>query len=681
MTEVARPTGPPFIRLGARTGWHAAPGALGSGIVAAEDTLVLGVAGRSPIAAAEPFGTFGGRTLPRGLAVSGDAGQLFLTDPQRREILTWRVGTPAAGRAPETALRPLWSRRPMPDASEASEATQSPEQRRRPPTDPYVLVEPTDVALSPAGDLVVADPGAGRVLVLAYPTALLRHVVHVPGWTPTALAFDRVGRAYVADPALGTVHRFWASWQRDRSFPHHSAQFAAPRHVAAVAPGRWDARSHTGADTGPARPVVVVLDGSDVTALDDRGRSLPVTDLPELEPPALRRQAEDTLLYDDPARPWAHPLRIEGLELTRDGRHAGSGLPLLAVPRRVVLPRTAVFTTTALDGGQPRFAWDRVVLTSDVPPNTRLLLSTRTDDSLLESDRVAQPDGWSAPVTVQAGDPPELLVQSPAGRYLWLRMELFGDGRTSPRVERIDVFGPRASSVRYLPAAYHQDPESLRFLDRLLSYFDTVFAEVGATHREVASMLDPFAAGEGPLLDWLGSWFDLDFLAEWSPTLRQRMIAEAVEYTRERGTIRGLRRVLQWHTGLTDPLPRVIEHYRVPTGPDVPSVGGQPLDATPRAHGCTVVLPDRVAPDDAARARLERLVAEHIPGHVRFRLRLVPAGVAVGRQSTVGVDTLLGSPSSGALGSGRLGLDLATDAGPRTAVTLPSSLSHGRRKP
>jgi phage tail-like protein len=667
MSSAARPTGPPYLRLGARTGWRPAGDALGTGVTESDGALVLGVAGRSPIAATEPFGTFGGRTLPRGLAVSGEDGRVFLADPERRVILTWQAGSPPGPSTPTAPFAPLWPARPRP-----------------PSADPYVLVRPTDVALSPAGDLVVADPGAGRVLVLAYPTARLRHVVELPGWAPTALAFDHAGRAYVADPVLGVVHRFWASWRHDPSFPHRSAGLGAPGHVALVRHHRAAGACRTcGGPDEPPGPVVVVLDGTAVTGLTDRGLRVPVTEVPELEPGPLRRDGDGTLHYHDPARPWADPLPLAGPALRRDGRHAGSGLPLLAAPRRLVRPQAAVFATAGLDGGRPGFAWDRVVLRADVPAGTRLLVSTRTDDSPLEPGRAAQPDSqaWSAPLTIGAAETPELLVQSPPGRYLWLRVELFGDGRATPRVEGIDVFGPRSGSVRHLPAAYHQDPESLRFLDRFLAYFDTVFAEVTAEHRGVAALLDPYAAPAGAALDWLGGWFDLHFLAEWSPALRRRMIAEAVAYARERGTVRGLRRVVQWHTGLTDPLPQIIEHHRIPSGGDAPYIGGEPLDATPVAHGCTIVLPARVAPDDAARARLERLITAHVPGHVRFRLRLVPAGVAVGRQSTVGVDTLVGVPSSGALGDARLGSDLATAGGPRAAVVPGRSLFHGWRQP
>jgi phage tail-like protein len=235
--------------------------------------------------------------------------------------------------------------------------------------------------------------------------------------------------------------------------------------------------------------------------------------------------------------------------------------------------------------------------------------------------------------------------------------------------------------VRHLPAGYHQDPESLRFLDRFLSYFDTVFAEVTAANRETAALFDPWAVPDGDALSWLGSWFDLDFLAQWSPDVRRRMIAEAMAYSRERGTVRGLKRILQWHTGLSDPMPQIIEHFRLPAGNPVP-IGGELLDPAPLAHGCTIVLPERAVPDDAARARVEQLIAAHAPGHVHCRLRLIPAGVAVGRQSTVGVDTLLGRPSSGALGAARLGDDFAT-AGqlPRAPFVPGIPHSHPRSQP
>ena len=43
--------------------------------------------------------------------------------------------------------------------------------------------------------------------------------------------------------------------------------------------------------------------------------------------------------------PLYDPIRIVGLALTGDGRHAGTGLPLLARPRRFEVPRSGYFIT------------------------------------------------------------------------------------------------------------------------------------------------------------------------------------------------------------------------------------------------------------------------------------------------------------------------------------------------
>lgn len=669
MTSAVRATVPPFLRFDARTGWPLGLPGTRPGVHARDGALVLGVPGREPIAVDEPFGTFGGRTLPRGLAVSPE-GWVLLAHPDLREVLAVRTGAPQDGTP--AAFTPLWPARPL-----ASPHPHDVTPPAHPPADPYVLVRPTDVALAPWGDLVVADPGAGRLLVLAFPTGRLRRVVTVPGGAPTAVAFDERGRAHVADPSRGTVTRYDRQWRVDPDYPHPSVVLEAPQQVALVrtaddAPCCGCGRGGCGGPCGRLRGAhVLVLDGARVVGLDERGRAVALDQVPELTPGALRRRADGALEHLDPTRPALAPLRLPALALTRDGRDVGTGRPLLALPRRVELPRSGRFTTTALDGGRPGFPWDRVVLRGDVPDRGRLLVRTLTSDSPLEADRVdALPDAsWSAPLVVGADDPPEVLVQSGGGRWLWLRVELFGDGTVTPRLTGIDVHGPRRSSVRHLPASYHSDPESVRFLDRFLSCFDTVFAEITAEHREVAALFDPWAVPDGGALSWLGGWFDLEFLAEWSPQVRRRMVEEAVASSRERGTVAGLRRIVQRHTGLTDPLPQVVEHFRLPEGEAVP-IGGAPLDAPRAAHTCTVVLPEAVVPDDAASQRLVRLLADHAPGHVRVLLRLVPARIAVGHQSTVGVDMLLGRSAPGALGEGRLGEDL-TFRPPRPSGLVP----------
>ena len=190
------------------------------------------------------------------------------------------------------------------------------------------------------------------------------------------------------------------------------------------------------------------------------------------------------------------------------------------------MPRFGAFKTTMLDSGRTGFGWDRIVLVATLPETTRIVISTLTSEVAVPFDRLESlpPGRWSAPLALAPGDLPELLIQSGAGRYLWLKVEMSGDGTVSPSISELDIFGPRRSAMRYLPASFHQDPESVRFLDRFLSYFDTVFAEMTAANREIAALFDPEVV-PAEFLAWLGSWFDLEFLATWPEATRREMIA------------------------------------------------------------------------------------------------------------------------------------------------------------
>ncbi len=687
-----KPTLPPYFRFDARLGWPLGPRESRPQVPYDDRPLQLTIFGRSAISMTEPFGTFGGRTLPRGMAISTE-GRVFLADPEARVIWSAQADA-AAGPRPESAapgwpFTPLWAARALP---EVTEEPLVPGAGPRPPADPYTLVRPVDVALSPAGDLVIVDEGAARVLVLAYPTARLRHLVDLAPGRPQSVCFDPAGRAYLADlgpegdePA-GTVHRYDPEWRRDLHFPR--ADLAQPALVAAAAEpgcgcgcgdGCGDGCGERGCGRRPVRsPVVWVLDSGQAVALDENGRVLG----PDLRPGEVAVTPPPLLVdgpvptWADPALPGHEPLRLPGLPLSGDGRLDGTGLPLVALPRRVEVPRYGSVTTTALDGGRTGFAWDRLTLSATLPATTRLVLSTLTSDVAIAFDRLAAvpTERWSAPLAIEPGDVPEVLVQSDPGRYLWIRVELSGDGTVSPTISQLDVFGPRRSAMRYLPAPLHQDPESARFLDQFLSYFDTIFAEVTAVNRDIAALFDP---GDVPeeFLSWLGAWFDLDFDASWPTEVRREMVAGAVPYFRMRGTVAGLQRILQWHTGLSGALPQVIEHFRLPAEPELLMIGGVALDPGPRAHSFTIVLPSYVVDADR-RPVLERLIEASIPAHTRYRLHLVDPGVQIAAQSTLGVDMTLTSYGAGPLDDSRLDHSFAVGPPRPTAlVHYPHPLS------
>ncbi len=125
------------------------------------------------------------------------------------------------------------------------------------------------------------------------------------------------------------------------------------------------------------------------------------------------------------------------------------------------------------------------------------MVPTYTDDrSAPHRHPGAAEDLWAAPPdssprTARPGRAPALddasVVQSREGRYLWLRLELRGDGYASPAVRSIRLHFPRRSYLEYLPAVFAADDDSRWFLERFLSVFQTEWSP-WRTRSDVAAV-------------------------------------------------------------------------------------------------------------------------------------------------------------------------------------------------
>lgn len=118
-------------------------------------------------------------------------------------------------------------------------------------------------------------------------------------------------------------------------------------------------------------------------------------------------------------------------------------------------------------------------------------------------------------------------VRTLAGRYLWVRLSLHGNGRDSPEIAALRIHGPRFSyRDHYLPRLYRETefgpaadarvspgaPQSSpadfleRFLGNVEGWLTMLEDRVAAAHLTS----DPDAAAE-PTLDWLGGWIGVAF--------------------------------------------------------------------------------------------------------------------------------------------------------------------------
>lgn len=662
MTQSIRPVENAFLYLRGVTAWDNPVVREQVTFDAASAALRLGDERATPIAVDEPGGTFAGLTRPTGLAVGAD-GRLFLADPAGNQILTY---TTHQGR-----FLPLWPARPAPigDDEPCRQLPAAP--------DPYALLKPRGVAVSPAGDLVVADSGHSRVIIYAWPSLAARHIIHLPGGEPWDIAHDSHGYLYVADAKANRVHRFDRLWRRMSSYVGGVPLLSAPRHLAI------DDNDHVLVINAAAGRRIdcatwQVLTGGGVPALvelDEQGQATADV-LPSLFernlPPPLRLDETGLWLPQD-ERPRCPALLLTGLQVDRLGRLLGAGgAPgpmLMARPATVRFPRVGRFVTAPFNSQIYECAWHRLYFDADIPEGASITVRTLTDPAILDATRVNDlPDSrWSRPLTIAAGDPPEILVQSGPGQVLWVELTLTGNGATTPLIRALTIYAPRTSSLGYLPPVFFEDPVSADFLDRFLSYFDTIFAEIESQIERFSGYLDPDGAPAGDFLSWLGSWFDIEFLAEWSEQTRREFVRSAIALYKQRGTIPGLQAMLRLHSATPTLNPVIIEHYRLrnfamrrmPSGDLVDGklyLTGFPFDpsADEITHHFTVVLPGMMADSAAALATLHRLIEAQKPAHTRYELRLVEPGVRIGCQSTIGVDMLVGPYPTAALGEIKL---------------------------
>lgn len=253
-----------------------------------------------------------------------------------------------------------------------------------------------------------------------------------------------------------------------------------------------------------------------------------------------------------------------------------------------------------IDGGRENFVWHRIYVEAHVPPGcgARMWLAAGDEPTRPPQDQFflhalgefEAPAGtpravWTTveselpfhPGVLPCASVPHrsglftvliqrsgLRVTAMRGRYLFVDVELFGNGRASPELAALRIYGSRFSYVeRYLPRIYReqlfepdalapvgpgQPPSRADFLDRFLCNFEGVLTVLEDRIANAHLLTDPDAAPDDAL-DWLGRWIGFVFDPAYPPEHRRAGLRHAMELNRYRGTLRGLTLALDIVTG------------------------------------------------------------------------------------------------------------------------------------
>lgn len=504
---------------------------------------------------------------------------------------------------------------------------------------------PRDLSLGPAGEIVVAHEDGTRLSRFAFNG---RALGPWPGPLPSApvarLAHDREGRLWLAVEA---------------------------------GPGRFEllAQAHPGDPAFAARRAADLARAFARTAVrrsDDAGFCLG-RGSPE--------GGEAELCWD-----WY------GRELSGDCLGRGAGAAFV---------RQGQLLTEPLDSGIPRCRWHRLRVEAEVPAGTRIALAVATSEEARpapqganEADWAAFPAGLPHPGDWQAIEPgqTDALIRGPAGRFLFLRLRLSGDGSATPRVRRIQIDFPRATSADLLPAVYRDEAGAGDFTERFLALFDASLGTVDATVSRFPALIDG-AGGRAEVLPWVARFLAVTLDETWDTATRRRLLAAAPDLFRRRGTRPGLVRSIRLAWDLAED-PVLTEHGLerlwgavAEAGRPGPAdarlgqtrlysrraarltLGASPLGRTkvmsfgdpsadPHAAGAfrfSVAVPPSAGIDAGA---LARLVEGQKPAHTLAAIAPTgAAGFRIGGAIRLGIDTLIAPPRPQPLGAGtsRLG--------------------------
>ena len=652
-----RPPGPRFWRLDGRVGWRTATAEHVD--VSERPGLHLADEPDGPLGLPTPGGSLGALRLPRRLALDG--GDVYLLDTDALAVRRFDAATGGFLALPGVGGHG---------------------------SGPRQFEDPRAIAIA-GGYLYVADPGAARVQVFALDTLALR-AVWGPGDPVDVTSAN--GLVYVLDSAHGKV------WRHD---PLHEAPDLVVHSWSSA--GRW---SGVAAD-GDGRIYLYEPDAGRLDVFDSSG--LPAGSVPDagsvrerFDPPALvldrgrfclpaglmrkcdRRPPETP---PNPEDPLAGCRRGGGTVFDLSGARVEVGDLEPRGPK--LYERSGTWTSDALDSELPACQWHRIELDlARLPAGTSVEVRTFADDEVHVSGDV--PDSlWETRRRIAGSMQPggaepaaeEFLVQSRPGRYLWVRIELRGDGYSTPAVRALRAHYPRESSAAHLPEVYSGDEEGRWFLERFLSIADTEWGELGEAIEDMPGDYDPDSVPAGDRLDFLAAWLGLRLEAGWDGEQRRRMLRSAPGLQPRRGTVDGVegpvRVYLENMTGLDlgdSGWPRLVEGFRerwrlmLGAGPAAPlwspdvvgrlqvgvhsqagrarlvSTGDPPRDLFhEHAHRFGVFVPAAWVQSQDDERMLRRAVEAEKPAHTKYELCLVEPRLRVGVQCTVGVDTVVGA--------------------------------------
>jgi phage tail-like protein len=236
-------------------------------------------------------------------------------------------------------------------------------------------------------------------------------------------------------------------------------------------------------------------------------------------------------------------------------------------------------------------------------------------------------------------NPRDILLHEVQGRYLWFRIELFGQGEESPTISHMKIYLPKQSWLGYLPEVYQTDPASKSFVERYLNMFQSLYTDLEQKIDHVARYLDPEVV-EGEFLQWLAEWLDIDDSYLWTEDQLRYLTKNGISLYKMRGTRRAVSDMVALYLGED---PYIVEHYQLEGSEgDARTSGLLARLYGDNSYYFTVVVRERCVPSVKEHKTLLKIIESAKPAHMEANVVVLKPYIFLDKYSYLGMNSVLG---------------------------------------
>lgn len=232
----------------------------------------------------------------------------------------------------------------------------------------------------------------------------------------------------------------------------------------------------------------------------------------------------------------------------------------------------------------------------------------------------------------------DILLHEIKGRYLWFIFETMPQEGQHLEIEKIKIFFPGQSWLRYLPEFYQVNDEN-QFFERFLAVFQTMYEALNDSIWQMPYLLDIDCA-EKEFLEWLAKWLDIAESYMWTKEQMRRLLKQAVTLYRMRGTRQAVLAFVQLYTG--DSRVFIVENFQVANqGKEIDEkllhqlYGNDP-------YKFQVIVREENIPSVREYQTLTKIIKEVKPAYMELELVVLKPYIFLDRHTYMGINSILG---------------------------------------